>query len=340
MRHLAILSLFISGLVFSGGAKAQEMPPFAIPQIITADEIANLGVDFDDSFYAIGNPYLSDTMKLNYQISLLDKLVMRQSALDKIVEAYGGMGVSFPAPPPPRGICEQLPANGPCLAAYPELYSDLVAERKKYYQDMVVKAKEAEPDRKKGESDEEMAARKKREAEEKARLAEIEARKTRYKWAELTCLAGECKGVLVHSTDPTIRYTVHAGTRLPDGTVVESVRPGDVRVSMDGEMIKLRPAPGEEDSNANMQAINPLAEALSSSGVDTGNLPSGANGSTSEARAAAANIVANATGGSVDGNTPPPIASTPGPMPVEGQPAPPPSASPADGAPLGPSGLF
>lgn len=330
MRRFAIFSFLISGLALSGTSGAQEMPPFAIPQIITADEVQNLGVDFDEAFYSISNPYLSDTIKLHYQISLLDKLVVRQAALTRIGESYSALGINFTPPPPPRGICEQLPPNGPCLASFPELYGALVEERKKFYRDMEVKAKNAEPGRKPGESDEAMAERRRKEAEEKARLAEIEARRTRYRWAELSCLSGECRGVLVHSTDPTVRYTVHTGTRLPDGTVVESVRPGDVRASMDGEMIKLRPAPGDEENTANAEAINPLAEALSSSGVDPSRLPS-----TTDSRAAAADIVANATATGTDT----PAAQSPQAAPANsGQAAVAPPV--ADDAPLGPSGLF
>jgi len=92
MRRLVFLSFIISGLAFAQ-AKAQEMPAFAVPQIITADEIENLSVDFDESFNAIQNPYLSDTMKLNYQISLLDKLVTREAALTKIGESYTAIGM-------------------------------------------------------------------------------------------------------------------------------------------------------------------------------------------------------------------------------------------------------
>jgi hypothetical protein len=333
MRRLVFLSFIISGLAFAQ-AKAQEMPAFAVPQIITADEIENLSVDFDESFNAIQNPYLSDTMKLNYQISLLDKLVTREAALTKIGESYTAIGMPFTPPPPPRGICAQLPPNGPCLASYPDLYGKLVEERKKHYEKIVVEAKNAEPGRKPNESDEAMIERQRKEAEERKRIAEEEARRTRYQWAELTCLSGECRGILVNRTDTTIRYTVRAGDRLPDGTVVESIRPGDVRVSLDGEMIKLRPAPGDMKGEQN-PAVNALDAAMEASGLP----------SASESRAAAASIVANAGGapqGELTSIESPPVNE---PLPEVKTPAGARAATAtvinnAEEAPLGPSGLF
>jgi hypothetical protein len=294
MRRIAFLSLIISGLAVP--ALAQQLPAFNIPQIITQDDVASLGVDFDDAFNTIENEFLSDTMKLNYQISLLEKLVARQGEIDKIADSYSALGIPFTPPPPPRGICAQLPANAPCLASYPDLYGDLVGKRKAYYAELEAKAKANQPGRRAGESDAQAIARAKKEAAEKAAREAAAERKTRYRWTELTCLSGQCHAVLVKSAHTDTRYTVRTGTRLPDGTLIQSVSPQGIQVSIAGDIIHVRPAPGEggdgEDTGANAQtaAVNPLSQALAKSGVSTAT-PSAVSGS----QAAAASVIANAT---------------------------------------------
>jgi hypothetical protein len=331
MRIIAILLLFISGLAFSGLAMAQAMPPFNIPQMITNEEVANLAVDFDDAFNTIDNPYFSDTMKLNYQISLLEKLVARQAQVEKISDSYDAMGLAYKAPAPPRGICAQLPVNAPCLESYPDLYSDLVSARKAYYRSLQEKAKASEPGRIAGESDEEVAARMKKIAAEKAAKAAAAERKVRYQWTDLTCLSTQCHGVLVKATNADARYTVRSGSHLPDGTIVQNVSPDGVRVTIDGESIRVRPAP-TNGSAENESGSNPIEAALAKAGVGDA-AAAGPDKQLDASKAAAAAVIANAGGAPAAPAAS--IISPPAPMPASGS-----AASNAGDPPLGPSGLF
>ncbi len=265
-------------------AQDQELPSFKLPSVITPQEVEGLSIDFDEAFNTIENPYLSDTIKLQYQISLIEKLVERQAALKQINESYASLGIKYDAPPPPRGICAQLPSNAPCLEAYPNLYGSLADERRAHYAELKAKADAAiaaaqaaanrasnAPVRKEGETDEEAAARAKKEAAaRKARNDAIE-RKNRYRWTEVSCLTGDCRGVLVKARDTGYRVTVRPGSRLPDGTVVQQVSTKGIRVSIMGDVINVRPAPGDagEDADGASAASNPDAPQGGQQGTPT-----------------------------------------------------------------------
>jgi hypothetical protein len=338
MPRISVLSLLFIGLSvisLAPCAHAQDasvsVPGFAIPQIITNEEVANLGVDFDDAFNTIENLFLSDTIKLNYQISLLEKLVARQAQVEKISESYSALGLSFDEPPPPRGICAQLPANAPCLKSYPDLYSALVADRKAHFEEIEAKKHANRPGRKAGESDKQAEARAKKEAAEKAAKAAAAERKVRYRWTEVTCLSGQCHGVLIKSAAANYRVTVRNGSKLADGTIVQNVSSDGIRVSIDGDVIAVRPAPGDGDGEtAGQDATSPLENALKNAGVSAaGDAPPVENNPQMDAsRSAAASAIANAQQGSV---TPP--------TPAQGGGAGSSGQSTGE-APLGPSGLF
>lgn len=298
------VALCLLALVGTGSnAFAQDQrPSFSLPQIITPERGESLGVDFDKAFNSIENPYLSDTIKLNYQISLLEKMVDRQTELQKISDSYQAMGASFNEPPPPKGICAQLPPNAPCLKYHPELYDNLVDARRAYYEELEAKAREAELARNPeaaaviaAKEDPEVRARLEREAAERKAKAEAREREQRYRWTEVTCSAGNCRGVLVKPAAGSYRATVHEGTRLPDGTLVQRISANGIRVSISGQVIDVRPAPGEAGSTEAGLGGNPIANALEQAGLGTGS-GGGADGQAGfdETRAATAAVLANA----------------------------------------------
>lgn len=342
LRAPILLALALPLCLLPLTARAQELTPaFNLPQIITVGEVEDLSMNFDDAFSMIENDYLADTMMLQYQISLLEKMVMRQAELKKISDAYATMGIAFNEPAPPRGICAQLPSNAPCLASYPELYSDLVKSRKEHYAEMAAKARAAtvlDDGPRSGETEAEMQARV-AAAEEKRRAEEAKReREGRFRWTEVSCVANQCRGVLTGAAG--YRATVRDGSRLADGTLVQDVSADGIRVSIDGHSIAVRPAPGEGGSAPEQTAsLAPsLASALENAGVSDGLGFSEVPASDAQ-QASAASIAggsANAPGGmppasgvtaaADDAIPPPPGGGTSGRMVAE----------PA----LGPSGLF
>jgi len=257
--RVSFSALFIATLTLAmagGIAHAQEDPVtqgLTTAEIITQDDVETLSVNFNEAFETIENPFLSDIFKLNYQVTLLQKMVDRQGQLERISESLGSMGASFKQPPPPRGICTQLPPNAPCLKAYPELYPDIVKARHAYYDELKAKssmnnAGDAGP---KGETAAETKARLEREAKaEKERLEKLAKaeRQKRYEWTEVSCLRGTCKGVLIATKTDGYRATVHRGTVLVDGTVVKDVTPDGIKISIDGDQIAVRPAAAATDA--------------------------------------------------------------------------------------------
>lgn len=320
-----VLALLLAGAAFGPVSSAWaegSTPGFQLPQIITPEDVSSLSVDFDDAFNTIPNNYLSDSMKLNYQISLLEKMVERQSALDKVGDSFDKLGVDFDAPPPPRGICAQLPANAPCLKAYPDLYGELVSSRKAYYEELNAKATGALSGTNMGASDQEnaeaKAAREKAEAERKEREAKKE-RQERYRWSNVSCVIGQCHGVIVSGKDDGFRATVRKGMRLPDNTLVQDISATGIRVSIDGDSIALRPAPG--DSSVATNADGTPATANEMGGLAPDGLQKGDGG---------VELVPD------DSTQYGPIAKTATPTPDVSTPAGQTSVEPA----LGPSGLF
>lgn len=355
MRRLPVFAVFalISALLAAPGtvlAEAQT-PSFSMPGVITPDEVAALSVDFDESFAQIENRYLADTLKLNYQISLLEKMVARQAELEKIAESYDAMGIPFNPPPPARGICAQLPPNAPCLKYHPDLYDTLVDQRKAYYDKLAEQARRAaEPPKREGESDEEAERRRAKEAAERAAKQAAKEREDRYRWTEVSCFGGDCRGVLVTSAQDGFRATVREGDQLFDGTKVQAISTRGIRIAIEGQVINVRPAPGEgsggqEQSAESAALAQQLQQTMASSGIQGVMGPSGpldaaeVAAQTKQAQGAAASVIAGASAGT--GVAPTPDTSGTGTAPAA-------TADPTSGTggqstmepALGPSGLF
>jgi len=323
-RFLPFFAVFAACFALwpTAAANAQDQSPgFSLPPsaIISPDEMEDLSVNFDDAFNAIDNPYLADTIKLNYQISLLEKMAARQSELLKIGESYEALGMKFDEPAPSRGICEQLPPNAPCLKFYPELYPDLIAKRTAFVEAMIAKQNQAQKvEVREGESKEDALARARAEeaarAEEKRKKLAAQERKTRYMWTDIKCLAGQCEGVLIATRAQGYRASVKRGARLPDGTLVREVGKRGITVVIDGDTIAVRPAPAEGEAATLSQAaalaaslgLGPEAVAAVEGGGSTANAASGgAAGATVTAPSVASGNAASGgtAGGSNGGST-------------------------------------
>jgi len=334
-------ALFVVTLTsaFTGGAACAQQDPvtqgLTTAEIITQDDVETLSVNFNEAFEAIENPFLSDIIKLSYQITLLQKMVDRQGQLERISESLGSMGASFKQPAPPRGICAQLPPNAPCLKSYPDLYPEIVKARRAYYDELKAKSNinNADTAGPKGETEAETKARLAREAKaEKERLEKLAKaeRQKRYQWTEVSCVRDICKGVLVTSKNDGYRATVQRGSVLVDGTIVKDVTPKGIKISIDGDQIAVRPAAAATDAPKQADAGAALGDKFFSTvggGAPLGTAPPAAGtqpapgaasgpagtpvAAVGNASAAAAAIVANAEASAPASATAAPNAAAP-----------------------------
>jgi len=166
------------------------------------------------------NPYLNETLILQYQNILLEKMIQRQSALARTEKSFMDVGVPFNAPAPPRGICEQLPANVPCYRVYPELYGGPTATVSQIDETPIPppvsqKVASSPPPAK----------------EQKEFSAAPPTDVTAYRWAEITCAGGRCTAVVVHNG---ARRSVRTGDLLEEGIRVERITATGVDVAAGG----------------------------------------------------------------------------------------------------------
>lgn len=238
----------------------------AYSQAIQAGVDNDLNISFDRAFSNIENPFLSDSIKLNYQITLLEKMTQRQAELTKISEAFKALGIPYNEPAPSYTLCGQLPPNVPCLRHFPNLYPSLVSERRQFYAEMEVERaiETGVINEQVASIDPALAERAKKEREAAAKRAEVarlerEAieRQNRYQWSEVNCVVGKCVGVVTGASG--FRASVHVGSRLPDNSIVEAVSRFGIRMVIDGEKIDLRPYPAGSDTAATSTAVLDLS---------------------------------------------------------------------------------
>ncbi|MBU6235118.1 MAG: hypothetical protein KGQ41_04680 [Alphaproteobacteria bacterium] len=282
-------------------ARAQEGGGFAL------NDVAMASIDFEEAFASIENGFLSDMIKLNYQISLLEKMVERQAELQKISDSFKEMGAHFNQPPPPRGICAQLPPNAACVKFYPDLYPEIVGKRRAYFEEMKARAAAANPKAasREGESEAEKAARLAKEEAERMAAAEKAERKVRYQWTDISCLLESCRGVLIGVTNPGYRATVRTGSVLADGTRVTGISKDGIVVNIAGDTINVRPAPEDDSDSADSDEGDGTASASLQNVLENGvsGAPASSNPATAGASSMASAIVGNASGGA--SGTPP-----------------------------------
>lgn len=307
------LALFAgSALLAPVGVRAQDkIPSISIPRS-PLEGGAGFGTGTEKPEFTYGNPYMNDTLQLQYQITLLERMVQRQSNISRLEKTYLEMGVSYPQPAPPRGICEQIPANVPCFNAYPDLYDIALPDI--------------------GQLDTE--AIEGPETGQAALAPVIAAPQTEeevlpeYTWAEVSCSAGKCSAVITKQDQSTKRETVRAGDVLGDGTEIVSISGRGVRARIDGKEMDLRPALAPSRGGSASPRFGAIASASNARDPFSKN---------SQAEDALARSL---------GNTPPVVAEPSEPAaaptpPVEAQIQKLPDEPIEDpGPPLGPTGLF
>lgn len=232
---LRVIVPIVISLAFSP-AKAQDKLP--VIDALNKEEVTNLPLSQGFSNYQSNNLYLEDTLKLQYQISLLEKMIERQGNIARLEKSYMDLGLPFDQPIPPRGICEQIPANIPCHRAHPDLYNIILPEvgqldmliEEPLSVDMIVSGTQASQESKKQEA---LAP----DPVEEPKLAE------NYNWTEVLCGGGVCSAVIIKDNDSTLRRTVQEGDTLEDGKIsVKSITATGVILSEGGQDVALKPA--------------------------------------------------------------------------------------------------
>ncbi len=181
--------------------------------------------------FATDNAYLEDTLHLQYQISLLERMVERQAGIARLEKNYLDLGVSFDQPVPPHGICRQIPANIPCFRAYPDLYDVVLPEFS-----MLEVEDEPAPIQETIEQSEP-------QVEEPVVEATPPQLSDSYRWADVLCGGGVCSSTLIKTTNPGFRRTVQQGDTLEDGSItIKTISSGGVFVIENGKEIELESA--------------------------------------------------------------------------------------------------
>lgn len=179
------------------------------------------------------NPYLNDTLALQYQNIILEKMIVRQTAISRTEKSFMDVGVPFNQPAPPRGICEQIPVNIPCYKAYPDLYPGAVAEVGQIEEgaltDVPPMVGSIDP------PPAPAASKAPRKKEEPKPATDFSA----YRWAEITCAGGSCKAVI---SEKGIRRSVRAGDMIGDGIKIEQITATGVQASKDDKTVPLQAA--------------------------------------------------------------------------------------------------
>lgn len=234
-------------------------PDYQIPQ--PSD---NQG-DLSNSFAMIPNEQLAAQLKLQHQISIMQKLIARQSELKKLADIYEKMGLTFSEPPPPRALCEQIPVNTVCLSHYNDLYPESVGAVRAAYEAEIAELRKSLT-RNNNELDDGVVDEKARAEAERKRKAALEAarrkqelaeRKGRYQWTDIRCTNNNCMAVLVASRDESKRFTVRAQTRLPDGTLVEDISEEGIRINIKGDLVDVQGAPATDAPKSASTASQP-----------------------------------------------------------------------------------
>lgn len=254
MTRFALISLSVLVVLAMGpfATMAQNtLPAFTMPdeqsgQIRRA--LPLFSMQAIDAYQPLAdNTYLRDLIKLQHQIYIMEKLIERQTEIERVAEAYASMKIAYSRPAPPYGICTQLPANALCMAYYPNLYrgamqsaqakiAEEVTELVAMVQDANKKAEQVIADGKKM----------KKEAKE----GKIGANKTGqgkgdYRWNDISCLAGACQAVIQDAEKSSFRQTVSLGDQLPDDSIIVAIAATGVRVKNgpNGKEKQLKPMP-------------------------------------------------------------------------------------------------
>ncbi len=179
--------------------------------------------------FGLDNKYFTNITTLQYQNSLLEILTERQLKTKEIADSFRTIGLPFNQPPPPRNVCAELPRNALCSSFYKDLYQTKIAPRREAADDNdstpPVQVKET---------------KKKKETAKKNIVKPVP-----YRWADISCVAGSCRAVLVGSGDEaqTGRSTVTVGNVMKDGWQVSEIGFNKVKMIKDSRVETLNPLP-------------------------------------------------------------------------------------------------
>ena len=152
------------------------------------------------------NQYFTNITTLQYQNSLLEILMERQQKTKEIANSFKTIGLPFRQPPPPRNVCAELPKNQLCESFYSDLYgATKIAPR----QDRPAKTTAVDTST----------------PVKKAVKKVKKPKKPPYRWADISCVAGDCRAVLVGFGQGAQagRSSVKIGTQLKDGWRVDDI---------------------------------------------------------------------------------------------------------------------
>lgn len=252
-RTFKIIGLFLTVCLSAPAAQAQvQLPEFSISSIPTLENMSQDSFDYERAFSNIKNPVMADTLRLQYQINLLERLIRRQTEIQRIAESYQGVGIPFRQPAPPETACATLPINILCMAFYPEStkYKDLIEERREEARRDQQREMEAmlreynitpvqntnRPQRGNNTSSGTRIMRTDTGQQFTAPVPDPD-----YIWSDIRCLSGNCSALLESTSDTALRFRIRSGDELPDGSKVTQISANGVNVVKEDEDFRLKP---------------------------------------------------------------------------------------------------
>lgn len=261
-RTFKIIGLFLTMWVASPVAHAQVLlPEFSISSIPTLENMGQDSFDYERAFSKIKNPMMADTLRLQYQINLLERLIRRQTEIQRIAESYAGVGIPFKQPAPPETSCAALPINILCMAFYPESpkYKDLIAERREEARrdqerqlESLLSQYNITPAQNTNRPQDSSGPRPAQAGGAQQFTAPVAG--PDYIWSDIRCLSGNCSALLESTSDETMRFRIRLGDELPDGSKVTKISANGVGVVKEKKDFNLKPkglvaAPAEDSGS-------------------------------------------------------------------------------------------
>lgn len=225
-----------------------NLPGFTVPKGDAAPPMPILNLspesfaNYETAFLKLRNKTLSDTLILQYQISLLKILIQRQGEIDKIAGSFGKLNIKFNQPAPEKTICHRLPENLLCMLFYPALFG-IDVEAYTNPQPAVDMSLFPSPTPVQNIAEAPVTPSEDNTAPKQAEEPEEEKITTPYFWSDIQCAVSVCKVVLVDSRNPNRFITARSGQKLPDDSIVAEISYNGVKVNKEGELLRVEPAP-------------------------------------------------------------------------------------------------
>lgn len=223
-----------------------QLPEFSISNIPTVELEQDMNIDYERVFSSINNPMMRDIMRLQYQINLLERLIKRQTEIQRIAQSYESIGVPFKQPAPPETACAQLPVNVLCMAFYPDSskYKNLIGERVDEFQRDQRRQMDIMMQEMMNEPASYVAAPANNDTAGAPMVRPQQRQSTpneQYVWTDIRCLAGQCSALLIDGGDSNLRFRIRDGEELPEGGKIKSISVSGVKVSYEGKTYDLNP---------------------------------------------------------------------------------------------------